>query len=175
MKEEILREMMKNEGSKVFNMILRMLRQREDAEDVFQEVFTSFYEHLEDVKPEARGSYLYRIAYNKTLNRIAARKRKYKMLARQKQEPQVHKEPDTEKRNRLIRDSLARLKPVDALLIELQFYQKKSYREISDITGLSMGSVDGRLVRAKRRLREILHKMGIENLQEDRAEDVINK
>jgi len=172
MKEKILKELMDSEGGKVFNMILRMVRNREDAEDLFQEVFTAFYQSLDKVQPEARKSYLYRIAYNKTLNRISARKRQLKLIEKQKVVPKIADEPDQNKRNMLIRDSLAILKPKDALMIELQYYQQKSYQEIAEITGYSVGSVDSRLVRAKKKLRMILENMGIKSLQ-DIAEEIV--
>lgn len=174
MKEKILKELMKSDGSKVFNMILRMIRNREDAEDLFQEVFTSFYQHLDRVSEGAEKSYLYRIAYNKTLNMISSRKREYKMIDKQKHLPVIEAEPDTKKRNEIIRESLAELKPKDALLIDLQFYQGKSYQEISEITGYSTSSVDSRLVRAKRKLRNILDKRGIKKVQDNLAESVLN-
>ncbi|MCF7918320.1 MAG: sigma-70 family RNA polymerase sigma factor [Candidatus Cloacimonetes bacterium] len=173
MKDKILRDLMESDGRKVFNMILRMVRNREDAEDLFQEVFTAFYQNLERVQPEAQKSYLYRIAYNKTLNRIGSRKRDLKLIEIQKIVPVVENEPDQEKRNQLIRESLRMLKPKDALLIELQFFQDKSYKEISEITGYSVGSVDSRLVRAKRKLRDILENLGINNVQDNQMEVVI--
>jgi RNA polymerase sigma-70 factor, ECF subfamily len=166
MKEKILEEMMKNEGKKVFNMILRMIRQRQEAEDLLQEVFTAFYNNLEKVQPPARKSYLYRIAYNKTLNQIKTRKRDLKFMLGQFNQPELAEEIDPEQRNMMIRDSLALLKPQDALLIELQYYQEKSYREIAEITGYSESSVDSRLVRAKRKMRQILERKGINNLQD---------
>lgn len=173
-KEKILNELMKSDGSKVFNMIRRMVRNREDAEDLFQEVFTAFYQHLDNVADGAEKSYLYRVAYNKTLNRISSRKRELKLIEKQKLIPKVEEEPDQEKRNILIRDCLAQLKPKDALLIELQFYQKKSYQEISEITGYSLSSVDSRLVRAKKKLRVILEKNGIQKLQDNIETAVFN-
>ncbi len=173
MKEIILEEIMSEEGRKVFNMILRMVRNREEAEDLFQEVFTAFHQNLANVQPEARKSYLYRIAYNKTLNRIKTIKRGQKFVKTQFDQPILEKEPAQEKRNALIRESLGKLKTSEAFLIELQFYQSKSYQEISEITGYSVSSVDSRLVRAKRRLREILEKMGINNLQDNQLSAVL--
>ncbi|MCF7911143.1 MAG: RNA polymerase sigma factor [Candidatus Cloacimonetes bacterium] len=166
MKEKILEEMMKNEGKKVFNMILRMVRQRQEAEDLYQEVFTAFYHNLGKVQPVAYKSYLYRIAYNKTLNQIKSRQRDLKFMLKQFNQPGIEEDSDPEQRNIMIRESLALLKPEEALLIELQFYQGKSYQEISEITGYSESAVDSRLVRAKRKLRELLERRGINNLQE---------
>ena len=169
MKEKILEELMENEGKKVFNMILRMVRQRQEAEDLFQEVFMAFYENIEKVQESALKSYLYRIAYNKTLNKIKGRKRDLKFMMGQLNQPQVaaEKESVVGKQNKLIRESLALLKPQEALLIELQFFQGKSYREISEIIGKSESAVDSRLVRAKKKLHDILESKGINKLQDN--------
>lgn len=173
MKEKIIEEMMKTEGRKLFNMVLRMIRQRQEAEDLFQEVFTSFYQNVDKVNPAAQKSYLYKIAYNKTLNRIKKIKRQHNLIEAKIFEPVIESEPDQTDRNQLIKSCLAQLKPVDALLIDLQFYQQKSYKEISEITGYSVGSIDSRLVRAKRKLRLILEKQGINKVQEDRLSAVL--
>lgn len=173
MEEKRLEELFKTEGRKLFNMVLRMVRQREEAEDLYQEIFTSFYQNMERVEPKAYKSYLYRTAYNMTLNRIKKLKRINSKQQSQLFEPVYHEERKPEKRNQMIKDSLAELKPAEALLIDLQFYQKKSYQEISEITGHSTGSIDSRLVRAKRKLRQILLKKGIKNVQEDQFTAVL--
>jgi RNA polymerase sigma-70 factor (ECF subfamily) len=177
MEEEIFREYVSGEGRKVFNMILRMVRNREDAEDLFQEVYMAFYENIDRVNEKAQKSYLYRIAYNKTLNKISSRKREMKIKdihwSHAISEAECDPEPEAEERNRLIRECLGLLKPKEALLIELQFYQGKSYKEISEVTGYSTGSVDSRLVRAKKKLHDILESRGINKLQENQQEVVI--
>jgi RNA polymerase sigma-70 factor, ECF subfamily len=172
MKEKILEEMMMSEGKKVFNMILRMVRDRQDSEDLFQEVFSSFYKSLDRINPEARRSYLFRIAYNKTLNKIKKKKRQQFFSNSILKQPSIAPEPDNDQRNALIRESLAKLDPTEALLIDLQFFQNKSYREISEISGFSISAVDTRLVRAKKKLREILEKEGIKNLQDNQLSAV---
>jgi len=173
MKDKILEEMMEREGSKLFNMVLRMIRNREEAEDLFQEIFTAFYQHLDRVKASSRKSYLYRTAYNKTLNQIKKLKRLKTLQLKNNIDLAEKIKPDNEKRNILIRESLNKLKPVEAMLIDLQFYQKMSYQEIAQITGYTVSAIDSRLVRAKRKLREILKEMDIEKVQEDPVSAVL--
>jgi RNA polymerase sigma-70 factor (ECF subfamily) len=173
MKEKILEEIMKREGRKLFNMVLRMVRQREEAEELLQEVFTSFYNNLDKINPPARTSYLYKIGYHKTLNRIKKMKRERNLYQTQLEKPVAGSEPDQSLRNEIIKKALSQLNPAEALLIDLQFYQKLSYKQISEITGHSVGSIDSRLVRAKRKLRGILEKMGIKNVQENKYEAVL--
>src|SRR5215467_6550517 len=59
----------------VFNVALRMLRNRQDALDVAQTSFLKAFEHLGDYDPSFRFySWLYRIAINESLNALALRK-----------------------------------------------------------------------------------------------------
>src|SRR5262249_48526730 len=59
----------------VFNVALRMLRNRQDALDVAQTTFLKAFEHLADYDPAFRFySWLYRIAINESLNALALRR-----------------------------------------------------------------------------------------------------
>jgi len=59
----------------VFNVAVRMLRNRQDALDVAQTSFLKAFEHLGDYDPAFRFySWLYRIAINECLNALALRK-----------------------------------------------------------------------------------------------------
>jgi RNA polymerase sigma-70 factor, ECF subfamily len=59
----------------IFNVALRMLRNRQDALDVAQTTFLKAFEHLADYDPAFRFySWLYRIAINESLNALALRK-----------------------------------------------------------------------------------------------------
>ncbi|RLC52762.1 MAG: hypothetical protein DRZ79_00605, partial [Candidatus Cloacimonadota bacterium] len=61
-----------------------------------------------------------------------------------------------EKLNKIISSCMQKLKPEQAFILELQFFQKKSYKEIAEILETSESAVDSKLVRAKRKLRKIV-------------------
>jgi RNA polymerase sigma-70 factor (ECF subfamily) len=61
-----------------------------------------------------------------------------------------------ERKNQIISAALAKLPSKYALLLELQYYQKLSYKEIADTLNLSVSAVDSRLVRAKKKLKKII-------------------
>ncbi|MDP8201232.1 MAG: sigma factor-like helix-turn-helix DNA-binding protein, partial [Candidatus Tenebribacter burtonii] len=61
---------------------------------------------------------------------------------------------------------LSQLKPEEALIIELQFYQKMNYKQIAETLETTQSAVDSKLVRAKKKLIKIINAQ--KKMQEDR-------
>ena len=144
---------------RIFNYLLKILKNREDAEDVLQEVFVAFYKKMDSVKDESYLLYLYQTAYHKALNKISARKRSKKFsekLIIESSCQQSDNESNENDQNDMVVDAFNKLKPKEAFLLELQFYQKLSYREIAEIMATSISAIDSKLVRAKKKLKKIL-------------------
>ena len=150
-------EVLHSEKKKIFNYLLKILRNREDSEDILQEVFIAFYNKMETVDENYYTSYLFRAAYNKALNLIKSKKRKDKVnvhfedMERLPAEPEKTENPNNEK----IRNAMSQLKEEQALMLELKYFQKKSYKEIAEIMDTSASAVDSKLVRAKRKLKKL--------------------
>jgi RNA polymerase sigma factor (sigma-70 family) len=63
--------------NQVFNLALSYLANREDAEEVTQDVFISIYQTVEQFRGESKlSTWIYRITVNKSLDKIRSRKRK---------------------------------------------------------------------------------------------------
>ncbi|MBN2461613.1 MAG: sigma-70 family RNA polymerase sigma factor [Candidatus Cloacimonetes bacterium] len=165
--ESILR----SEGNRIFNYLLKILRNREDAEDLLQEVFLSFYKKMSNINEKAYLSYLYKTAYHKSLNLIKkeqVRRRISTEVPGNYMNNLTSEDPvETKDKNEIIMNAFRMLKPGDALLLELRYYRKTSYKDIARLLALSESAVDSRLVRAKRRLKKII-------LQNKDMSDVIN-
>ena len=162
--ESILRK----ENKKIFNYLLKILRNREDAEDILQETFVAFYQKMETVNEEAMLSYIYRTAHNKALNLIKKRKRKLDTnYSEMEHIPEDDKDKQEYKKSKLVRRAFKLLPEKYSILLEMQFYQKMSYKEISEIMEISERAVDSRLVRAKKKLKKIIS-------QEMKNEEVFN-
>ena len=151
---------MQNEGKKLFNYLLKILRNRSDAEDLLQEVFIAFYKKMDTINENAYSSYLFRTAYHKSLNYIKKRKKTEKFRHPDKGLENIAEQQNNseqqEKLNKIISSCMQKLKPEQAFILELQFFQKKSYKEIAEILETSESAVDSKLVRAKRKLRKIV-------------------
>lgn len=155
---------------KVFNITYRILGDRQEAEDLSQEVFITVFKHIDQFRGDAKFStWLYRIATNHARNRIKYLSRR----ARQKHQdiddtPEGKLDdnplgghlarPDRQAQARqleqIIQQGLAELQPEHREIVVLRDIENLSYREISEITNLAEGTVKSRLFRARVALKE---------------------
>ncbi len=151
--------LLQNESKKLFNYLLKILRNKEDAEDILQETFIAFHKKMDSVKETSYKSYLFRTAYHKALNLIKKRNAKNKLVTNYNEmEHFEDKQPkNNEQQNELVKDALSQLKPEEALLMELQFYQKMNYKQIAETLETTQSAVDSKLVRAKKKLIKIIN------------------
>src|SRR5688572_8472092 len=69
--ERAFREMVEEYGDRVYNLTYRMLGNREEAEDLAQEVFITVFKSIEAFRGDSKFStWLYRITANHCKNRI---------------------------------------------------------------------------------------------------------
>ena len=151
--------LLKDESKKLYNYLLKILRNKEDAEDILQETFIAFHKKMDSVKGSSYRSYLFRTAYHKALNFIKKRNAKNKLVTNYHEMEHFEDESfeNNEQQNELIKDALSQLKPEEALLIELQFYQKMNYKQIAETLETTKSAVDSKLVRAKKKLIKIIN------------------
>ncbi|MCC6484460.1 MAG: sigma-70 family RNA polymerase sigma factor [Armatimonadetes bacterium] len=154
-------------GSGVYNLVLRMLGNAEDAEDVRQEVFLKAHRSLKGFKGEARFStWLYRIATNVCLDEI--RRRKPAASIEQmgedgswepvKDSSEGHPEQELGRKlsQEAVQAALSKVAPHYRVLIVLRHLEDRSYEEIAAIVGCSVNSLNVRLHRAREAFRKAL-------------------
>lgn len=170
-------ELVRHYQNRIYGLTFRMLGNRQEAEDLAQEVFLTVHKALGSWRGEGRFyTWLYRIATNTCKNRIKyLRGRNFhrsvsvddapESAGQDEERPAVplqSKVPGPEamtEGNRLeaaIARELARLDPEHKLLIVLRDVQGLSYQEILRITGLQEGTLKSRLHRARLALRDRL-------------------
>lgn len=143
---------------KIIYKICRVYRDnREDQEDLFQEIVYQLWKSYPRFKRESKvSSWIYRIA----LNTAIAIYRKSKISIDYYQEFPEHIHPSDEKaisenEERLFR-TLRKLSDSEKAVISL-YLEDFNYQEIAAITGLSESNVGVRLNRIKNKLKEILN------------------
>lgn len=139
----------------------------QDIEDILQEVFIKVYQNLNNFDPSLKfSSWIYRITHNEVISWF----RKHNVR------PQGHAvEASEEVFERLVSDTdiaadldtkylrdhlVSALSKIDQKYREvlvLQYFEDKSYQEISDILKRPMGTVATLVSRAKRKLKEQLN------------------
>jgi RNA polymerase sigma-70 factor (ECF subfamily) len=147
----------------VYTLALRMLGNREEAEEVSQDTFIKVFNSLERFKGDSKiSTWIYRIAYNACLDRIRLRKSRT-FLAIGEMEDFIFTEMDTaldkmvrEERGLLVGQCLAKLPSEDAGLLTLFYFEEKSLLEIENILNVPVSSLKVRLFRARKKLAVVL-------------------
>jgi RNA polymerase sigma-70 factor (ECF subfamily) len=146
----------------VFSIVLKIVNNREDAEEISQDVFLKAYQSLSTFERKSKFStWLYRIAYNAAISKT--RKKKVEMVAIEEtvitnySTDEVGRnmhELEENDRQLILENALQRLPEEDNLLITLFYKNENSIEDISDITGLSVSNVKVRLHRIRKKLYE---------------------
>jgi RNA polymerase sigma-70 factor, ECF subfamily len=146
----------------VFNVALRMLRDRQDAMDVAQTTFLKAFEHLGDYDPAFRFySWLYRIAINESLNALALRKPRGELDANLPDErPGPDRSAEGDQALNAIEDALMLISPELRTVLVLRHITQLSYEDMAHALGLPEKTVKSRLHSARERLREQLLRYG---------------
>ncbi len=166
--ENAFQEFVRLYQHQVFNLVLRMLGNRAEAEDVAQDVFVTVFKSIESFRGESKiSTWLYRIAMNQCQNRIKYLSRRptvrSDVLVESSTAPQAAG-PEAQLRGRqlegLVQEAIAELDEEHRMLIVLRDIEELAYQEICSITGLPEGTVKSRLHRARLALREHVKKRG---------------
>jgi RNA polymerase sigma-70 factor (ECF subfamily) len=146
----------------VFNLALRMVQDRDDAEDIAQSTFVKAYSRLSSFNGSFRFfSWLYKIALNECANCLNRRKRHEPLseaLTSDEGEAAAGLASDEQ---RHLQEALADLQEGDRVLVLLKHYEGRSYEDIGEILDISEQKVKSRLFSARLKLRAILLRKGV--------------
>ncbi len=150
----------------VFNLVFRMLKQYEEANEVTQETFLAAWQGLSGFRREARFStWLYRIAYNCALKQLEQRNRDQALqLAIQVKQANQHIDNDERigaeieayERQAIVREHLSKLPAKYRIVLVLRHLQEMTYEEMAEILTMPIGTIKTHLFRARNLLKERL-------------------
>jgi RNA polymerase sigma-70 factor (ECF subfamily) len=157
-------EIMGRYKDSVYYMLLKMVNNSDDAEDLTIETFSKAFKRLDQYTPQfAFSTWLFKIASNHSIDFI--RKKRIKAISIDQgysnvdgesyvipvKEESLDPEESMEKDERIqrMRDVVEKLKPRYKRLVELRYFEEKSYEEISEILELPLGTVKAQLFRAR--------------------------
>ncbi len=148
----------------VFTLALRIVKVREEAEEVSQDSFLKAFEALSTYRGESKfSSWLYSIVYRKALDRVRKNNR-----SRTLEIVDDVTEGDSDaidnalnymelqERNAYLQKSIAALGEEEAALISFFYFEDLSIKEIASITELSEDNVKIKLYRSRKRLYAVL-------------------
>ena len=160
----------------VVNTCYGFVHNREDAEDIAQEVFIEVHRSIQKFRKESKlSTWLYRISVNKSLNFIRDNKKNSWfqsldiLFGSEKSQGKVielsnpgDETPDKIIENKetadFIYEAISSLPKNQKVAFTLHKYEDLSYKEISEVMELSLSSVESLLFRAKKNLQTKLIK-----------------
>lgn len=154
----------------VFTLALRMLKNREEAEEVSQDTFIKIYKKLSSFKGDSKFStWVYKIAYNACLDRLKTYKKERNKVTIDEFNAHKVKTLETafdsliadEKANAIQR-CLALLPSEDSALLTLFYFEEQSLEEIATVLGITPNNVKVKLFRSRKKLASIF-KLNLES------------
>jgi RNA polymerase sigma-70 factor (ECF subfamily) len=151
----------------IYNAVRHLVSDRDDAEDIAQQVFVKAYEGLESFAGRAKFStWLYGIMLNcvRTYRRRRGRATVFSVEGgREEGAGDPPSEADGPERATMrgervqrVRDAIAGLDPDHREIIVLREIRGLSYEELAEVLEVAPGTVKSRLYRARRQLKEKL-------------------
>jgi len=152
--------------NKVYSYILMIVKGRELAEDIFQDTFIKAYQNLQGFNGKYKfSSWIYRIAHNEAMN--AVKKMRHITDDDINELPDVtysqgiEELMDEEALRGRVRACLNGLEPKYREVIQLVYFERMKYEEVSDILHVPASTIGVWLSRAKKLLKEICQQKGV--------------
>jgi RNA polymerase sigma-70 factor, ECF subfamily len=157
--------LVKQHQNALYHFVYRYLGDRCAAEDITQEVFLRVYRAAPRFDPRARvSSWIFKIAYNLSMNELKRRNRARDLspdAASLTRKCALEASAESMSRHELeeeLAGALDDLSEDQRAALLLRVNQELSYREIGEVLGVSVQSVESLLFRARRRLKQNLGK-----------------
>lgn len=148
----------------VFTLSLKMLQNREEAEEVAQDTFVKVYKSLAGFKGDSKFStWIYKITYNNCLDTLKRQKRNRPVVAideftehHVRSLMNVLDTIEETERKQMIKNCLDLLPAEESFLLTLYYFNENSLKEISVIMGTNENNVKIKLFRSRKKLAGIL-------------------
>lgn len=148
----------------VFSIALKVLGNREDAEEMAQESFIKAYKSLHTFKGKAKFStWLYRITYNNCISATRKKKQYFTstddvQIEDDSQEMNLDGVPE-ENRVKYIEAAMKKLPEDEYTMVLLYYFEEQTIEEVSKVAGLSESNTKVKLFRSRKKLYKILSDM----------------
>jgi RNA polymerase sigma-70 factor (ECF subfamily) len=167
-RSESFGELVRKYQDRLYNAVVHIVGNMEEARDVVQEAMVQAFRHLGSFR-NSSGFYtwLYRIAFNTAASR-RRRKRVFVSLEQGREShgaepidagPAPSERLEREERCRCVRQAITQLTDQQRKVLVLRDMEGLHYDQIAEILGLPVGTVRSRLHRARMQLRESLQPM----------------
>ncbi|MHB1108589.1 MAG: RNA polymerase sigma factor [Lutibacter sp.] len=148
----------------VFTLTIRIVKNREEAEEVSQDVFVKAYKNLKNFKGDSKFStWIYKIAYYASLDVLKHNKRLISL-----ENIDTFKERDLgntddsleylheRERKKVINDAILKLGEDERVIVTLYYFEELPIKEIAKVVDLSEDNIKIKLFRSRKKLAELL-------------------
>lgn len=164
-------ELMSRYRDSIYFMLLKMINNKDDADDLTIEAFGKAFKRLHQYTPNyAFSTWLFKIASNNCIDWIRKQKKKTFSIDNpigtdDGDEMTIELKGDApdpmeivmkDQKNAIMREVVDKLKPRYKTLVELRYYKEYSYEEIADELNLPLGTVKAQLFRAREFLMNLM-------------------
>lgn len=161
-KESVFTQLLKMHQVKVYFQIKRMVTSHEDADDIAQGVWIKIWNKLDGFKMESEFStWLFRIAYNETLNFLNKQKRETSLSSSSEVSNYENyaSHTDAPKGSAIqikLEQGIMQLPEKQKFVFMLRYYDELNYEKIASITGTTVGGAKANYHQAVKKLTEFL-------------------
>ncbi len=161
--QKAFRKIIEGHRSVVFAVVRAILGDRDDVEDVVQNVFIKIYRGLHGFRGRSKlSTWIYQIARNEALNAVAKRKPDFEPLEGFELAGPEASGPEAQYREQQLRErlgaALSFLDEAQRMAVELRYLGELSYNEIADMMDIPVGTVKTHIHRGKIELKRIIVK-----------------
>ena len=150
----------------IFTLALKMLKSREEAEEVSQDTFIKAYKNLSKFKGDSKFStWLYKIGYRTCLDSLKKNKEKYNTdtidevtINKIKSTEGILEGIERKERAKVINVCMLSLPEDERSILWMFYFEELSLKEIIEVTDYSEANVKVKLHRARKRLLGIVEK-----------------
>jgi RNA polymerase sigma-70 factor (ECF subfamily) len=168
--EDAYSKLMEQFQGRLFGIAFGITRDREESEDIIQEVFIKVFRNISSFRGDAGlSTWLHRITVNQSLNLQRSRKRRMSNahipLVREEgsEIPEMGSEKsspgaafDQGELGKVLNAELMKLKPMARAVFTLRELEGCSYDDIADILKIKKGTVNSRLFNVRKKLKEAM-------------------
>ena len=159
-------------GPAVFRMVQRIVTCREDAEEVYQDVFVKALRGIGGYDPQqaSLATWLSRIAYHESLNFVRGKKPTIVYMDDRNLGADTQNVPDDgpqdEETIQKLEQALAKLPPNEQAIVSMFYYDNMSLADIAYVAGSNPSTVGSQLSRIRKKLYRIIKTLQYERTQE---------
>jgi RNA polymerase sigma-70 factor (ECF subfamily) len=148
----------------VYSLALRLVKDREEAEEISQDAFIKAYQSLASFKGKAKfSSWLYRIVYNTAISKLRQQPTGRVSLDESNISDTLYIDSKENydtlsagERKKYLEKALDSLDRDEKMLVILYYYEEKDLDEIASIAGLTKTNTKVKLFRARKKMLTVL-------------------